>query len=137
MSQFSKNRFQKLAGLLKEDTTTQVAINEEVDFPEDYSELKTWLDQRPGISKKVTDLIEADGEDKAAEWLFANFDQDLQLWSGNELVEFLSKYSTNLNDDYDEDDYYDDSMDGDFDSGMASAGFGTDEDYGSLGGDDW
>ena len=25
---------------------------------------------------------------------------------------------------------YDDSMDGDFDSGMASAGFGTDEDYG-------
>jgi len=26
-------------------------------------------------------------------------------------------------------DDYDDSMDGDFDSGMASAGFGTDEDY--------
>lgn len=30
-------------------------------------------------------------------------------------------------DEYDE---YDDSMDGDFDSGMASAGMGTDEDYG-------
>lgn len=29
-----------------------------------------------------------------------------------------------------EDDYYDESMDGDFDSAMASAGFGTDEDYG-------
>jgi hypothetical protein len=28
-----------------------------------------------------------------------------------------------------EDRDYDDSMDGDFDSGMASAGFGTDEDY--------
>lgn len=28
---------------------------------------------------------------------------------------------------------YDDSMDGDFDSGMASAGFGTDEDYGYYG----
>jgi len=28
----------------------------------------------------------------------------------------------------------DDSMDGDFDSGMASAGFGTDEDYGDYGG---
>lgn len=27
-------------------------------------------------------------------------------------------------------DDYDDSMDGDFDSAMASAGFGTDEDYG-------
>lgn len=28
----------------------------------------------------------------------------------------------------------DESMDGDFDSGMASAGFGTDEDYGYYGG---
>lgn len=28
-------------------------------------------------------------------------------------------------------------MDGDFDSGMASAGFGTDEDYGGCGGEDW
>lgn len=30
----------------------------------------------------------------------------------------------------------DDSMDGDFDSGMASAGFGTSEDYGDYGGND-
>ena len=30
---------------------------------------------------------------------------------------------------------FDESMDGDFDSGMASAGFGTDEDYGYYGGD--
>ena len=29
------------------------------------------------------------------------------------------------------------SMDGDFDSGMASAGFGTDEDYGCYGGDEY
>ena len=28
---------------------------------------------------------------------------------------------------------FDDSMDGDFDSGMASAGYGTDEDYGYSG----
>tara|TARA_R100001509_G_scaffold103377_1_gene60826 strand:- start:194 stop:352 length:159 start_codon:yes stop_codon:yes gene_type:complete len=35
-------------------------------------------------------------------------------------------------DDYD----YDDSMDGDWDSGMASAGYGTDEDYGYYG-DEW
>jgi len=34
-----------------------------------------------------------------------------------------------------EDRDYDDSMDGDFDSGMASAGFGTDEDYGYSGED--
>lgn len=33
--------------------------------------------------------------------------------------------------DFDDDDnYLDDSMDGDFDSAMASAGYGTDEDYG-------
>ncbi len=31
------------------------------------------------------------------------------------------------------DDDYDDSMDGDFDSAMASAGFGMDEDYGCYG----
>ena len=39
-------------------------------------------------------------------------------------------------DEYDDfDDYYD-GMDGDFDSGMASAGHGTDEDYGYYGGED-
>lgn len=33
---------------------------------------------------------------------------------------------------------YDDCMDGDFDSAMASAGLGTDEDYGYYGGgDEW
>ena len=35
----------------------------------------------------------------------------------------------------DEDADYDDSMDGDFDSGMASAGFGMNEDYGYAGDD--
>jgi hypothetical protein len=34
--------------------------------------------------------------------------------------------------DYDQD-LYDDSMDGDFDSAMTSAGMGTDEDYGYYG----
>ena len=37
--------------------------------------------------------------------------------------------------DFHEDDYYDDSMDGDFDSAMRDAGFGTDEDYGYYGED--
>jgi uncharacterized protein YdbL (DUF1318 family) len=40
-----------------------------------------------------------------------------------------------LMDQYD-DAQYDDSMDGDFDSAMASAGMGTDEDYGYYGMDD-
>lgn len=38
--------------------------------------------------------------------------------------------------DEDDVDDMDESMDGDFDSGMTSAGFGTDEDYGFYGGDD-
>jgi len=37
------------------------------------------------------------------------------------------------NSDEEVDPEYDESMDGDFDSGMASAGFGTDEDYGYYG----
>jgi len=37
----------------------------------------------------------------------------------------------------DEDDYYDDSMDGDHESGLRDAGFGTDEDYGFFGGDEY
>ncbi len=36
----------------------------------------------------------------------------------------------------DDGDLYDDPMDGDHESALASAGFGTDEDYGSFGGDD-
>jgi hypothetical protein len=35
----------------------------------------------------------------------------------------------------DHDDFYSDNMDGDFDSGMTSAGFGTNEDYGYYGED--
>ena len=34
-------------------------------------------------------------------------------------------------------DSYDDSMDGDFDTAMASAGFGTDEDYGYISDNDY
>ena len=36
-----------------------------------------------------------------------------------------------------EQDRFDDSMDGDFDTAMASAGYGTDEDYGCYGADDY
>lgn len=35
----------------------------------------------------------------------------------------------------DHDDFYSDSMDGDHDSAMTSAGFGTNEDYGDYGND--
>jgi hypothetical protein len=36
-----------------------------------------------------------------------------------------------------DEDRFGESMDGDFDSAMASAGFGTDEDYGCFGGEDY
>ncbi len=36
-----------------------------------------------------------------------------------------------------DDEDYDDSMDGDHDSAMASAGWGTDEDYGYFGGEEY
>lgn len=43
-----------------------------------------------------------------------------------------------LNDEYDAECDFDDPMDGDHESALASAGFGTDEDYGYFGGgDDW
>ena len=35
------------------------------------------------------------------------------------------------------DEHCDESMDGDHESGLASAGWGTDEDYGYFGGDDY
>jgi hypothetical protein len=38
-------------------------------------------------------------------------------------------------DDFADEDDYDDSMDGDHESGLASAGWGTDEDYGYYGDD--
>ena len=46
-------------------------------------------------------------------------------------VELIAKEMMNQFDDS----TYDESMDGDFDSAMASAGFGTDEDYGYFGDD--
>ena len=46
-------------------------------------------------------------------------------------VELIAKEMMNQFDDS----TYDESMDGDFDSAMTSAGFGTDEDYGYFGDD--
>ncbi len=47
---------------------------------------------------------------------------------------------TDLDEDWkdsDDPEDYDDSMDGDHDSAMTSVGWGTDEDYGDYGGDDF
>ncbi len=49
-----------------------------------------------------------------------------------EMVQAFFEVLAVLADEQDEESY-DDSMDGDFDSAMASAGYGTDEDYGYFG----
>ena len=49
-------------------------------------------------------------------------------------VEMVQEFFEVLADEQDAE--YDESMDGDFDSAMASAGYGTDEDYGYFGGDE-
>ncbi len=69
--------------------------------------------------------------------------RDREIWAAAQppLIEELDP-----DDDEDEDedltgepDDYNDSMDGDHESGLASAGWGTDEDYGDFGGggEDW
>lgn len=46
-------------------------------------------------------------------------------------------YEGQYEDGWNVDDYYDDSMDGDHDSAMESAGWGVDEDYGYFGEEDY
>lgn len=50
-------------------------------------------------------------------------------------VAFIEEFLDCLKGSFDEYAEYDESMDGDFDSAMASAGYGTDEDYGYYGDD--
>lgn len=56
-------------------------------------------------------------------------------YSDNEIASALGvsiMIVSGFREEYISDDYFDDSMDGDFDSGMASAGHGTDESYGNY-----
>ena len=52
------------------------------------------------------------------EWVEQKQDELMEFLEAEKQYEFMS---------------YEDAMDGDFDSAMASAGFGTDEDYGYYG----
>ena len=75
--------------------------------------------------------IEAYLEDIATELLFSDVKHLVKL--GNDMMEKLSEHRAG----YDEPDLHDDA-DGDHASALASAGFGTDEDYGSHAlGDDY
>ena len=68
------------------------------------------------------------------------YDDDFELPSDDrnydDSNDFYLEDSDEEDEDYDAwDDSYDDSMDGDFDSAMRDAGWGTDEDYGYYGED--
>lgn len=61
-----------------------------------------------------------------------NYDDHNDFWGlpENELDELRDQMSKDEgHDEEDEESDFDESMDGDFESGMASAGWGTDEDY--------
>jgi len=64
------------------------------------------------------------------------FAQDLPVSAA---VGLVADYAANMVIQHleDEEHDYDESMDGDHDSAMASCGWGTDEDYGCFGGDDY
>ena len=58
--------------------------------------------------------------------------RDLLMWMSESDVEEFAERNGLL----DDEEEFDDSMDGDHDSAMASAGWGTDEDYGHYGPED-
>lgn len=69
-------------------------------------------------------------------------DIEESLCAGDDIGDIAIRYGVTVNDVLnikehmmDSIDDYNDSMDGDFDTAMASAGYGTDEDYGCYGDD--
>ena len=70
----------------------------------------------------------------AIQMLEADFGKNDEISAGTlyDVIDSLQAALAKLGGGDDPDDY-DDSMDGDFDSAMASAGYGTDEDYGHYG----
>ena len=69
-------------------------------------------------------------------------DIEESLCAGDDIADIAIRYGVSVNDVLnikehmmDSIDDYNDSMDGDFDTAMASAGYGTDEDYGCYTGE--
>jgi hypothetical protein len=79
-----------------------------------------------------------DKENKMSQDSFDRFDEmaerTIYPWIDDESHDHNDVNYDDYSDFYDEEDY-DDSMDGDHDSAMESAGWGTDEDYGYYGDD--
>ena len=81
---------------------------------------------------EVTDLqVLTDEELREVAAFFSTRQEPLSQREADVLSETEIMIDRNEIDDYDE------SMDGDHESALASAGWGTDEDYGCYGGEDW
>lgn len=74
-------------------------------------------------------FVDESGVERSAMYFAADLDECEQLFR----EDFGSLAIDYIEGPCDKDSDYDDSMDGDFDSAMASAGYGMDEDYGCYG----
>jgi hypothetical protein len=86
-------------------------------------------DKENNMSQDAFDRFDEMAERTIWPWI----DDEGQEWNWE--VEDVDYDFTDEGEDEDLNDSYDDSMDGDFDSAMRDAGFGTDEDYGFYGED--
>jgi len=93
-----------------------------IEKPDTWSELESFLEDKLSPEEFVNL-----GSDQV-ETLRNMFPEALEGWTNSDLYEFLAALE---GDEYEND--QNDSMDGDAESALASAGFGTDEDYGGGG----
>ena len=89
-------------------------------------DFETWKESVDEVLARIAGVV----QDELPDWLARDaYDDGVSPEVGAELcLESAGWY------DEDDEDDYDDSMDGDHTSALASAGWGTDEDYGSFGG---
>lgn len=84
------------------------------------------------MSQDSFDRFDAMAEQTIYPWVDDNYDDHNDFY-GDVTADDIDDLGDMMDDN--ESDYYDDSMDGDFDSAMRDAGFGTDENYGYYGED--
>lgn len=97
--------------------------------------LERRLDSRFAVDEGYElNYVDPDAGTLSIRWDDANYDSYFTFTFNPETHEVLTLEFSHYSDD---DDVLDDPMDGDHESALASAGYGTDEDYGYYGGDDW
>ena len=98
----------------------------------------TLYDEEKAMSQDSFDRFDDMAERTIYPWVDDNYDDHNDFYS-DVTADDIDRLGDMISEDEgysdDDSDYYDDSMDGDFDSAMRDAGFGTDEDYGYYGED--